>query len=332
MSKLFAKKLLDDVVTMTNNAGTSHVGGCLSCLDIISVLFSQIINIDKKNLKFKDRDRFILSKGHTAAIVYSALANLGFYPKKWLSTFIQDGTKLPGHIDHKVPGVEFSTGSLGHGLSVGLGMAISMKRNKIKSKAYVLLSDGEMNTGSTWESIMFAGHHKVDNLIAIVDKNKIQSFGETKDIIKEIKTINKKGELVSYYNDQINFDYRESNLPIDTIVISAKYECSYGDKEEIKIKMKDIKEKREKFQPIKSKTSGSTFKNPKHNYAAKLIELSGCKGLRVGDAIVSHKHANFLINNGKATASQIEDLGSMIIDKVYHKFNISLNWEIKIIG
>jgi len=183
MSKLFAKKLLEDVVRMTSEAKTSHVGGCLSCLDVVSVLFTKILNIDKKNPKSKKRDRFILSKGHTAAIIYSALANKGFFPRKWLSTFIENGTKLPGHIDHKVPGVEFSTGSLGHGLSVGLGMAIAMRDKNIKSNVYVLFSDGEMNTGSTWESIMFAGHHKVDNLIAIVDKNKIQSFGETKDII-----------------------------------------------------------------------------------------------------------------------------------------------------
>ncbi len=183
MSKLFAQKLIEDVVRMTCNAKTSHVGGCLSCSDIVAVLFNEILKIDKSNLKSKNRDRFILSKGHTAAIIYSALANKKFFPKKWLDTFIQDGTRLPGHIDHKVPGVEFSTGSLGHGLSVGLGIGLSMKKNKIKSNAYVLLSDGEMNTGSTWESIMFAGHHKVGNLIAIVDKNKIQSFGSTKDII-----------------------------------------------------------------------------------------------------------------------------------------------------
>ena len=218
MSKLFAKKLFEDVVTMTSNAGTSHVGGCLSCLDIISVLFSQIINVDKNNMKFKGRDRFILSKGHTAAIVYSALANLGFYPKKWLSTFIQDGTKLPGHIDHKVPGVEFSTGSLGHGLSVGLGIAISMKRNKIKSKSYVLLSDGEMNTGSTWESIMFAGHHKVDNLIAIVDKNKIQSFGETKDIIN-LDPLHEKWESYGWNTYDID---GHNHLEIKKAFIKAK--------------------------------------------------------------------------------------------------------------
>ena len=197
MSKLFAKKLLEDVVRMTSEAKTSHVGGCLSCLDVVSVLFTKILNIDKKNPKSKKRDRFILSKGHTAAIIYSALANKGFFPRKWLSTFIENGTKLPGHIDHKVPGVEFSTGSLGHGLSVGLGMAIAMRDKNIKSNVYVLVSDGEMNTGSTWESIMFAAHHKVSNLICIVDKNKIQSFGKTKDIIN-LDPLHKKWEAYGW--------------------------------------------------------------------------------------------------------------------------------------
>ena len=183
VSKSFGRILLEDVVRMTNVSQTSHVGGCLSCLDIVNVLFNNVINIDSKKPKSKNRDRFILSKGHTSAVIYSALANKGFFPVKWLRTFFENGTKLPGHIDHKVPGVEFSTGSLGHGLSVGLGMALSMRYNNIKSNVYVLVSDGEMNTGSTWEAIMFAAHHKVDNLICIVDKNKIQSFGETKDII-----------------------------------------------------------------------------------------------------------------------------------------------------
>jgi len=183
MSKSFNKILMEDVVKMTNASNTSHVGGCLSCLDIVNVLFSDVISIDSKNPKSQNRDRFILSKGHTAAIIYSALANKGFFPLKWLKTFFENGTKLPGHIDHKVPGVEFSTGSLGHGLSVGLGMALSMRNNKIKSKVYVLLSDGEMNSGSTIEAIMFAGHHNVSNLICIVDKNKFQALGKTKDVI-----------------------------------------------------------------------------------------------------------------------------------------------------
>ena len=121
-------------------------------------------------------------------------------------------------------------------------------------------------------------------------------------------------------------------MPVNSIIISAKFDCLYGNKEEIQSNIKNIKKIRENSQPIKSKTSGSTFKNPKNNFAAKLIEQSGCKGLQVGDVIVSEKHANFLINLNKASASEIEDLGSMIIDKVYDKFNIKLEWEIKIIG
>jgi len=155
---------------------------------------------------------------------------------------------------------------------------------------------------------------------------------ETKDVIKEIKFINNKGELINYSKDQINFDYRKSNFPENSIIISAKFDCLYGNKEEIHSNIKNIKKIRENSQPIKSKTSGSTFKNPKNNIAAKLIEQSGCKGLQVGDVIVSEKHANFLINLNKASASEIEDLGSMIIEKVYDKFNIKLEWEIKIIG
>jgi len=155
---------------------------------------------------------------------------------------------------------------------------------------------------------------------------------ETKDVIKEIKCINNKGELINYSKDQINFDYRKSNLPVNSIIISAKFVCLYGDKKEIQLNIKNIKKIRENSQPIKSKTSGSTFKNPKNNFAAKLIEQSGCKGLQVGDVIVSEKHANFLINLNQASASEIEDLGSMIIDAVYDKFNIKLEWEIKIIG
>jgi len=155
---------------------------------------------------------------------------------------------------------------------------------------------------------------------------------ETKDVIKEIKCINNKGELINYSKDQINFDYRKSNLPVNSIIISAKFDCTYGNKKEIQLNIKNIKKIRENSQPIKSKTSGSTFKNPKNNFAAKLIEQSGCKGLQVGDVIVSEKHANFLINLNQASASEIEDLGSMIIDAVYDKFNIKLEWEIKIIG
>jgi len=155
---------------------------------------------------------------------------------------------------------------------------------------------------------------------------------ETKDYLKSVKTLNSKGKLNFLTKDQLNLSYRNSSLPEGDIIISAKFDYSYGNKKEILEKINEIKLKRENSQPIKSKTSGSTFKNPKNNHAAKLIEMSGCKGLNVGDAYVSDKHANFLININKAKADEIEQLGKKIIDKVYNKFNIKLDWEIKIIG
>ena len=155
---------------------------------------------------------------------------------------------------------------------------------------------------------------------------------ETKDILKDIKVINSKGELKNLTKDQINLSYRNSSLQDGNIITTANYLYSYGDKDEINQKINEIKISRENSQPLKTKTSGSTFKNPENNYAAKLIEMSDCKGLNVGDAYVSEKHANFLINTNNATASDIEELGNRIIDKVFNKFDIKLEWEIKIIG
>ena len=155
---------------------------------------------------------------------------------------------------------------------------------------------------------------------------------ETKDIVKEVEIIDKNGELKKYKNKEINFEYRSSYLPKNSIIISAKYNCIYGKRNEIMEKIDNIKKMRLESQPIKSKTSGSSFKNPKNNYAAKLIDQADCKGMRVGDAVVSDKHANFLINTNNASATEIEDLGKIIIDKVYNKYNIKLEWEVKIIG
>ena len=156
--------------------------------------------------------------------------------------------------------------------------------------------------------------------------------GETKDILRNIKIINSKNEIIYLERDQINLKYRYSNLPDGSIIISAKYNYAYGNSFEIKEKIKKIKNMRENSQPLMLKTSGSTFKNPKNHYAAELIELSNCKGLSVGDAFVSEKHSNFLINTNNASAQDIEQLGIKIIDRVYNKFNIKLEWEIKIIG
>ncbi len=155
---------------------------------------------------------------------------------------------------------------------------------------------------------------------------------EIRDILKEIKIINPYGKLQYLSKDEIDLSYRNSNIPLGSIIISANFFYSYGKTEEIINRTKKILKMRENSQPLKFKTSGSTFKNPKNYFAAELIENAGCKGLNVGDAFVSNKHANFIINTNKATATHIEELGKRIVDRVYNKFKINLEWEIKIIG
>lgn len=163
---------------------TAHLGSNLSAVDILAVLYGEVLNINPADPSWEERDRFILSKGHGCLAVYAALALKGFFPAHWLETYYQNGGKLAGHITASgVPGVEVSTGSLGHGLSIGCGMALAAKREKKPYRVFVLLSDGELDEGSNWEAILFAPHHKLENLVAIVDYNKIQSFGRTKEVL-----------------------------------------------------------------------------------------------------------------------------------------------------
>ena len=140
------------------------------------------------------------------------------------------------------------------------------------------------------------------------------------------------GKKIIIKNDELELSYRKSKILDNDIVVSAAFNVEFGYKKEIEDELKIIKNNRESSQPIKTKTSGSSFKNPTGGHAAELIDLAGCKGLKVGDAVVSSKHANFLINTDNATAGQIEDLGKLIIEKVYNKFQIILDWEIKIVG
>jgi transketolase len=170
-------------VKMTNCRSSGHVGSSLSMADVVAVLYGRILRVDPANPRWPDRDRFILSKGHAAAGVYGALVEKGFFPRDWVDTYYGDDGKLCGHISHHVPGVEFSTGSLGHGLPVAAGMALVAKRNKHRYRIFCLMSDGDCNEGSTWEAIMFAAQHRFDNLTAIVDANKIQALGKVTDII-----------------------------------------------------------------------------------------------------------------------------------------------------
>jgi len=181
--KALATSLRAHALRMVHRAGSSHIGGCLSAADLLAVLYGNILQIDPSQPDMLDRDRFILSKGHAVAVVYAALAERGFFPLEWLDTFYQDGSHLGGHITYGIPGVEVSAGSLGHGLSIGCGMALGGRRDNRNYRVFVLLSDGECDEGSTWEAALFAPHHHLDNLVAIVDYNKIQSFGATKAVL-----------------------------------------------------------------------------------------------------------------------------------------------------
>ncbi len=174
------KKILD----MKLMSQSSHIGSDFSCVDILTVLYFKILKLNIKNPKEENRDRFILSKGHAASALYATLAQRGFFPKEILKTYCQDGSKLAGHtIKDCVPGVEVSTGSLGHGLPIGNGMALAAKKDTKIHRVFVLISDGECDEGSNWEAALFASHHKLDNLTAIIDYNKIQSFGKTNEVL-----------------------------------------------------------------------------------------------------------------------------------------------------
>jgi transketolase len=169
---------------MVHRANASHVGSCLSAADILAVLYGSVLRVRPDEPGWPQRDRLLISKGHAAAAVYAALAESGFFPTSWLDTYCADGTRLAGHVSHYgVPGVEVSSGSLGHGLSWGCGMALAGKLDGSPHRTFVLLSDGECDEGSIWEAALFAPHHGLDNLVAIVDYNNIQSFGTVHEVL-----------------------------------------------------------------------------------------------------------------------------------------------------
>lgn len=179
-----AKRIRLDVVRMTNRGKSSHVGSALSIADIVATLYGAVLNVDPFNPQMPDRDRFLLSKGHAGTAVYAALAETGFFDPSLLDQHYQNGSIFSGHVSHKgVPGVELSTGALGHGLNVATGMALAAKRAGEKWRAFALLSDGECDEGSTWEAAMFAAHHKLDNLVAVVDYNKLQSLAPVSETL-----------------------------------------------------------------------------------------------------------------------------------------------------
>ena len=177
-----SKNIAISTLEMVHQAKTSHIGSCLSMIDILTVLYS-FIDVEKIKKEQHDRDRVFISKGHAAAAVYATLSEFGVINHSELETFCKNGSRLQAHVSHKVPGIELSTGSLGHALSVATGCALTAKKDNLKSHYYAILSDGELNEGSNWEAIMFAAHHKLENLVVFIDYNKIQSFGRIEEVI-----------------------------------------------------------------------------------------------------------------------------------------------------
>ena len=179
-AKLFRREILE----MAFKAGSGHPGGSMSAIDIITVLYYHVMRVDPKNPQWVDRDRFILSKGHVCPALYTVLAQKGFFPKEALWTLRQPGSILQGHPDMRItPGVDMSTGSLGQGLSVACGIALAARLDTREYSTYCMLGDGEIQEGNIWEGALFAAHYHLDNLVAILDKNKLQIAGLTENII-----------------------------------------------------------------------------------------------------------------------------------------------------
>jgi len=192
-----ASKIRIHVLDMVHYAQSSHIGASYSIVEILVTLYSRILKINPKDPTEIDRDKFILSKAHGSCALYAILAESTFFPLELLKKYYVDGGVLPGHLDKKsVPGIEHSMGSLGHGLPFGVGLAYANKIDQNKGQIYVLIGDGECNEGTIWESAMFAGHHKLDNLTVIVDYNKIQSFGR----VDEVMSLEPFGEKWTSFN------------------------------------------------------------------------------------------------------------------------------------
>src|ERR1700735_676030 len=183
-ASLIARDIRLRSARMIYRAKSSHIGSAFSMADLLAVLYTKTLRIDPNRPDWPERDRFVLSKGHACAPLYAVLAMRGFFPEDWLDDFYQDGARLAGHATHVgVPGAEVSTGSLGHGLPIACGMALVGKRDGCEYRVFTLLSDGECDEGSVWEAALFAPHHGLDNLIVIIDYNKIQSLGTVKEVL-----------------------------------------------------------------------------------------------------------------------------------------------------
>lgn len=225
-----AWKIRRNAIEMTHRSNSSHIGSILSVADIIAVLYASILKYNPKNPTWELRDRLILSKGHAGASIYIALAECGFWGIEQLNTHCMDGTYLSGHVTSMgVPGVDFSTGSLGHGLPVGAGIAFALKDKESKCKVYIIMGDGECNEGTTWETALIANQHQLNNLIVIIDHNKMQGLNFCQSIV-EMSPLKKKWkafgwqtyETEGHNHQQLKrtIKYAQKNLTKPSVIIA----------------------------------------------------------------------------------------------------------------
>jgi len=210
-SKELAKRVRISSVEMVHRANASHIGGSLSIADILAVLYADVLNVFPQDTKNDSRDRCLLSKGHACVSFYAVLAHSGFFPVMSLEEYGKDGSQFLCHTSHHITGVEISAGSLGHGLPIGCGIAYGAKIQKKEYRTYVIVGDGEMNEGSNWEAILFASHHRLDNLCLIIDYNKIQSFGKTNDVLL-IEPLKDKFNAFNWHVIEVNGHNHQSLL------------------------------------------------------------------------------------------------------------------------
>ena len=219
-TEFYAYKARKHAITGIFNAAAGHPGGSLSIADILAVLYFEKMNIDPENPKMADRDRFVLSKGHCAPVLYGILAERGFFPAEQCETLRKIDSIMQGHPDMKnIPGVDMSTGSLGQGISAACGMALSAKLDKKDFKVYAILGDGEIEEGQVWEAAMFAAHYKLDNLIAFVDNNGLQIDGDIAEVMNSYP-IDKKFEAFNWNVITIDaHDYDQIRAAVDKALV-----------------------------------------------------------------------------------------------------------------
>lgn len=199
-----ARKLRDDAIEIIGHFGVGHIGGAMSVMDALTVIYYDKANVDPSNPKKQDRDRVIMSKGHAGPAMYAVLADLGYYPNEWMTTLNRNGTNLPSHCDmNKTPGIDMTAGSLGQGLSAAVGMAIAAKIDRNPATIYCFIGDGESQEGQIWEATMLAAAKKLDNLIVLLDYNKMQLDGPVASI-NGLEPVADKWKAFNFFVQQVN--------------------------------------------------------------------------------------------------------------------------------